>query len=603
MSESNNNITQEVLELAKEQDKKLTKEEIEENVIEWCTFYRRNLDVFNEDYLGIKVNATQKIMINTMSDNDISDIICSRGGAKSFDVGLTAIDFALLYSNCRILIVSMTINQSNLIIDEKIDKIFCTKGTRWSSDILCKLRDEGWIQFKTNSNTNARFVEFGNGSKIFAVCAGESTRGERSNITITDEFMLVKKKDYDEIIEPTLRVRDFKGRPADYDEEPKQIFLSSARTKTNWGWTHLRNCVEQHYKSKTSKYGFFLVDIFTSVLTGILTKKQYIQRKKNTDDMSFQQEYLNIFLGNGEDSIFKYEDFEQNQNIEDAFYPRTKQDIIEVKEQKYKFRDNDIRFLVSDIAVATGDDNDNTVFLLGKLNKNTKKLSLEYIDTKSGLNSLQQVVLMKRYFYEYRCSYFVVDTKGVGNVIFDILTTPTFDEEFGITYPAWTANTDKELQISSDTVINDKIVRTMSNDAKDVIIPFAGTAELNSMMHLTTRKALKDGTVSLLIDDYDKKANLEDKDPTFIMKSAEEKADILIPYVQTRYMINEAVALEVKFTDTGLIKVQEAKRTATKDRYMTFGMFCLFGDKLVNKYCKQGNDDDDIDWDEISLVY
>lgn len=69
-------------------------------------------------------------------------------------------------------------------------------------------------------------------------------------------------------------------------------------------------------------------------------------------------------------------------------------------------------------------------------------------------------------------------------------------------------------------------------------------------------------------------------------------------------MINEAVALEVKFTDTGLIKVQEAKRTATKDRYMTFGMFCLFGDKLYNKYCKNDNNDiDDIDWDEISLVY
>jgi hypothetical protein len=319
--------------------------------------------------------------------------------------------------------------------------------------------------------------------------------------------------------------------------------------------------------------------------------------------MSFQQEYLNIFLGNGEDSIFKYEDFEQNQNISDAFYPRTKQDIIEVKEQKYKFRDNDIRFLVSDIAVATGDDNDNTVFLLGKLNKNTKKLSLEYIDTKSGLNSLEQVVLMKRYFYEYKCSYFVVDTKGIGNVIFDILTTETFDVDFGVTYPAWTVNVDKELQISSDTVINDKITRTMSNDAKDVIIPFAGTAELNSIMHLTTRKALKDGNVCLLIDDYDKKAELEDKDPMFIMKSSEEKADILIPYVQTRYMINEAVALEVKFTDTGLIKVQEAKRTATKDRYMTFGMFCLFGDKLVNKYCKQNNDNDDIDWDEISLVY
>ena len=103
-------------------------------------------------------------------------------------------------------------------------------------------------------------------------------------------------------------------------------------------------------------------------------------------------------------------------------------------------------------------------------------------------------------------------------------------------------------------------------------------------------------------NDYNKKAKLEDADPTFIMKSAEEKADVLIPFVQTRYMINEAVALEVKFSEAGLIKVQEAKRTDTKDRYITFGMFCLFGDKLANKFFKE-SDNDNIDWDEINLVY
>ena len=600
----NESITQEVLDLSQEKEHgKLTKEQVEENVIEWTTFYRRNLDIFNEDYLGIKINLTQKIMINTMSDNDIADIICSRGGAKSFDVALAAYDFALLYPNCQILITSMTINQSNLIIDEKMDKIFATRGTRWSSDILCQLREEGWIQFKTNANTSARYVEFGNGSKVFATCAGESSRGLRSNIVITDEFVLVKKKDYDEIIEPTLRVRDFKGRPSDYPEETKQIFLSSAKTKTSWGWTHLKNCVEQHYKGKSSSYGFFLVDIFTSVLTGILTKKQYIQRKKNSDDMSFQQEYLNIFLGNNEDSIFKYEDFEPNQVIENVFYPRTVQDIIDVREQKYKFRDSEIRCLVCDIAVATGDENDNTTFLLGKINKNTGQRSMEYLETANGMNSIEQVKMMKRYFYEYKCSYFVIDSRGVGAVLWDLFTIPTDDPEFGVTYPAWTVNTDKELQISSDTVINDKITRAMTKDAQEVMIPFVGTAELNSLMHLTTRKALKDGVVSLPLDDYDKKAKLEDKDPTFIMKSAEEKADILIPFVQTRFMINEAVSLEVKFTETGLIKLQEAKRTDTKDRYMTFGMFCVFGDKLYNKYCKNDNDDDDIDWDNVSLVF
>lgn len=425
----------------------------------------------------------------------------------------------------------------------------------------------------------------------------------RSNIAITDEFMLVKKKDYDEIIEPTLRVRDFKGRPIDYNEETKQIFLSSARTKTNWGWTHLKNCVEQHYKSKSSKYGFFLVDIFTSVLTGILTKKQYIQRKKNTDDMSFQQEYLNIFLGNSEDSIFKYEDFEPNQVIENAFYPRTKQDIIACKEQKYKFRDNEIRYLTTDIAVATGDENDNTVIVLGKINKTTGKKSIEYLNAINGMNSIQQVTLMKRLFYEYKCSYFVIDTRGVGATLWDLFTVETFDEEFGITYPAWTVNTDKELQISSDNVINDKLARAMSTNAKEVMIPIVATAEMNSIMHLSIRKALKDGDLQLLIDDFDKKAKLEDKDPMFILKSSEEKVEILIPFVQMRYMINEAVALEVKFSETGLIKLQEAKRTATKDRYIAVAYMNLFGDKLVNKYCKQNNDDEDFDWDEISLVF
>ena len=77
----------------------------------------------------------------------------------------------------------------------------------------------------------------------------------------------------------------------------------------------------------------------------------------------------------------------------------------------------------------------------------------------------------------------------VGNVIFDLLTIPTEDTEYGITYPAWTVCKDKRLQISSDNVINDKIQRTLTSDAQEVIIPIAGTAEINSNMHLSLQKA------------------------------------------------------------------------------------------------------------------
>ena len=62
--------------------KELSKEEKEANVIEWTTFYRRNLDVFNEDYLSIKISLFQKQRINSWSDNNVSNTIASRGSAK-----------------------------------------------------------------------------------------------------------------------------------------------------------------------------------------------------------------------------------------------------------------------------------------------------------------------------------------------------------------------------------------------------------------------------------------------------------------------------------------------------------------------------------------
>lgn len=580
---------------------RLTKQEIEDNYVDWIAYYRANLGEFNRDYLGINIAPFQEIILDVTDDYDDTDIIASRGLSKSFITALRAIDEALLYPSSEIIVTSLTLAQANLLIAEKIKNTFCAEGGMFSSPVLCQLRKDKWITFKTDDQTGGLVVNFGNNSWIKAVVCGEGGRGQRSTYVIVDEFMLVKKKDYDEIIEPTKHPRMFKNRPIDLPEQPKTTKLSSARTKSNWGWTDLKNCVVQHYKGQSQ--GFYIGDIFTAVASGILTPQQYYQRKRNLDELSFLQEMCNIFLGSSEDSIFKYEDFEANQKVEQAFYPRTRQQVLNQERNSYCYKDNEIRYVVCDIAIATGESNDLTCVICGNINLNNGKVTQEYITTYSGLNSVEQAKRMKRIFYEYKATYFVFDSKGLGNALFDILTQETYDDEYGMTYPAWTVNTDKDLQISSDIVVNDKIARTMSNNAVNVIVPFAGTAEINSMMHIITRKALRDGTVSLLIDDYEKRGKLEEADPEFILKSSEDKADILIPFVETRYMINEAVSLEVKLTETGLIKVQEAKRTDTKDRYMTFGMFCMFGDKLYNKYCQQNNEDDNFDWDEVSLVF
>ena len=582
-----------------EQKKKdgITKEQKKYNFKSWVTFFRQNLDIFVEDFLEIPVHMFQKNMFAMLQDNDITTFVCSRGSSKSFCASIIAVCYMLLYPNCTILVTSLTLSQSNLIISSKIDKELSNLQSG-ISPILRQLRKDGWITFGKDQNTGGLIVSCKNGSIIKSCALGESMRGNRAQIVILDEAAICSKKLYQTCAEPTLSQRIFVGRPNDYVEEPKQIFLSSARSKTNWLWKQLINCVVGYYKKGRIKYGFMCVDALSGVASKIQTPNQYLQRKKNTDDLTFRQEYLNEFLGTSENSIFKLEDFEVNQTLENPFYLKTLDDILDDEKYKYDFsNDKEIRIVVCDIALATGNENDNSVWIFMSINKETNERKVENVIPKNGLNTVTQVKLMKRFFYEYKAHYLMMDVKGVGQGVYDLLTVETIDPEFATIYPAWTVCKDSSLQITSDTVMNDKIQRTISVDAEEVIIPYAGTSELNTQLHLSLRKALKDRNISFLKDESIIKAKIEDEDSKFFTRSSEYKAQVLLPFLQTKFMINEAISLEVKFSENGNIKLQEAKRTDVKDRYMTLAMGNLLADKIFNKYHRE-DEEEDIDLED-----
>ena len=599
--------------LVKESNEKrpLTKEEKEENIIHWCDFYRKNLDIFNEDYLGIKnLCVMQRQMINMISDSDVSATVASRGLSKSFCIGLSAVDYALLYSNCTIGITSLTLSQSNLIISEKIERIFCKEGTAWSSPVLCQLKKDGWIKFKKNDTGDGRVVEFGNGSKILALACGEGTRGQRLNFVIIDEYPLTKKSDIDKIILPTLEVRKFGGRPADYHEETKQAFLSSARTKANWGWKFLVNCVNQHYKNEghrdRTQYGFFCGDIFTAVANGIQTKNQYLQRKRDTDDLSFEQEYLNIWLSENENSIFNFKDFEDCQILREAFIPRTNEEIIDEVQPKYDFtEENVVRIIVADIAMSKAKENDNTIVCCISLNLENGQRDFEYWESKYGSVTQEQVLFLKRLFYEYHAHYCGVDVQNAGRSVVDLLSEETYDPDLDKTYPAWNLN--ETIKISTDTVVNEirDRMKTMTEEGENVLIPISGNATFNTSMHLSARKNLKNGLVRLLEDDSKIKMWHEDNEADWFLKTAEDKTRILLPYLQTRYMINEAISLDTIFTETGNIKLKEHTRVDTKDRYVVFAYGNVICDEIYNTYNKEEEyeyDNNDWSWMTNSII-
>lgn len=573
-------------------EKALTKEQRNENVAEWVLFFRENLDIFNEMVLGINLKEMQDAMIMEMNDGNHTDIISSRGASKTFTTGVFAIDIALLYPKSEILITSETYSQANQIIDEKIDKEL--SGKAGLSKFLKQLRDDGYMTIKEDKKNGGKIVEIGNGSKIFSLALGEGIRSYRSTILIGDEAVRLKKKDIDGIAEPTLRPRQMAclSEYPEYMEEPKVIYLTSAKAKTSWVWTDLKKCVEGRFKRSSVKYRFFALDIYCAVAEKIQTINQLKQRQRDNDELSFQMEYLNIFLSESEDSLFNLSDFEKNQINEIPFIPRGINDIIDKEENKFPFASDDVevRLVVNDIAMAsttdTDHDNDRTVCVCLSLNVLTGNKRVDCIYSMAGKNSDEQVIIMKRLAHEYKAHYIAFDANGIGRPFITPFNKETYDKEYDLTYLPISINTNRELSMCSEATLTDLIDLQVDTDCPQMLIPIVHDASRNHEMHIAMRKALKDETISFLKDDRDMNAIYEDKDPRFIAKSSEEKTKLLMPFIETRFMINEAISLDMQISAQGKISVKE-KRLKLKDRIIAVEYANMLADKILLQYKKQ----------------
>lgn len=61
----------------------LTKEQKRKNTIRWCTFYRRNINLYAQRHLLIKLHPFQHIMLYLMGVSQVFFAICSRGLSKN----------------------------------------------------------------------------------------------------------------------------------------------------------------------------------------------------------------------------------------------------------------------------------------------------------------------------------------------------------------------------------------------------------------------------------------------------------------------------------------------------------------------------------------
>ena len=226
-----------------------------ERIIDWITFYRRNIPVFIEHYLKIPLHWYQIIWLYILNSFISVVIIAGRASAKSYVIAIFSCAKCILYPNTKIVVASGTKGQAALIVKEKIQKELLPKSENLRREIT-----------KITTNVNNIEVTFHNGSSLVVVVASEDALGYRSTVLIFEEFKRIKKYIVDKVLKPFQMTRPAEFRTNEecekygvkYRENPEfweeavNIYISSAAPTSSWMGKLLKDTVKSRYGDETS---------------------------------------------------------------------------------------------------------------------------------------------------------------------------------------------------------------------------------------------------------------------------------------------------------------------------------------------------------------
>ena len=105
--------------------RRLTKDERKRQIRDWCTFYRRNWDIYAVERLQINLKMFQRLVIHLIGVSDIFYLMCSRGLSKTFMAALAAFIECLLYPNSHIVLTAATLKTAKKMVTDKMQDELC----------------------------------------------------------------------------------------------------------------------------------------------------------------------------------------------------------------------------------------------------------------------------------------------------------------------------------------------------------------------------------------------------------------------------------------------------------------------------------------------
>jgi hypothetical protein len=575
----------------------------------WISFFRRNIEIYIEEYLRISLKPFQRVVFHQMGISDNYTLVCSRGLSKSWMVGTFAFAIADLYPRSEVIITSSTVNQANKMAEKMLNEII----KRNSPVLLYMYEKEYWV--KTQNDDGWCFENKLNGSTIKVLPALDSSRGSRATVLIYEERRLIKPNIIHSVFRPMGHPRqaEFLKKPQYANdprwlEETRTLSLSSACYTFEPLYKHWKNSVVDMFTHPDTRTNVFAGDIFMSIENGLKTVGDYSKAKRASTEESFRLEDLNEFLGESLDSFFSYESFKTNQVVEHCFRPPTVQDLI-VGNLCYNppRAENEIRLVVADFAWTetkskTNESDNSIVFCMrGVWAKDHFEKYVDYIERLPTADDADGCAdRLKELFFLYNADYLVPDARSGGESIVNSLSKP-YDGEYSsfIDVRGLTVADAMQYQVAPRDKLDYYRSKAVDKNGVPCIIPFFGTAALNTAYWRAMKQALERGRVKFLLSMSDKQEQLEDNGEYFKF-SSQELAEKLAPYGQTDLLVSESVNLKTEIKNDQ-IKL-EAPRGGHRDRSVTCAMGLLVFDLIENEWQRQ-DQEEEFDFDDIQLVY
>lgn len=525
-----------------------------ETVAERAAFYRANPQRFVRDYLGItNLKWFQEVILYMMNNSIYFMYLASRGQGKTHIFAIFCCIRCILYPGTHICVVSKTRKQAQEVLD-RIVKVFMPASVNLQSEV-------SEIVF----NGQESHIEFYNGSRIFVATANDNARHYRATMLLCDEFVKMDPTIIDTVLKKFLseiRSPKYLEKPeyAHLKERSRELYASSCWYESHWSFekaiTYLKNLLEGR------SYAMCALPYQLPIKEGLLIREQVEDEMSEStfSDVSFHMEMKALWWSDTDGGLYSHEDIERNRVLPYVWYPPSIAPSMQDKRVRIpKKGAREKRILSADLALmasTTKKDNDAASIFINSLVpiSQTKCMSnIVYTENIEGMRADDLALTIRRRMEEYDCDYLVVDAKGLGLPIVDLLMKDMSDPQTGLTYNALGCCNNDEID-----------ARCAVRGAPKKIWAVMGSANFNSEAALGLREAFRQGSIRLPISEYDCDDSLV-KLSGYNKLSLGEKTDLKLPYVHTTLLGNELINLEYE-AKNGIIKVQE-KSGFRKDRY------------------------------------